>query len=342
MSTQSYRAMQATGNGRLELVERPLQDPQPGHVRLRVEACGVCHTDAAVVAGPFPGIVYPRVPGHEVVGRIDALGEGVTRWSLGQRVGIGFLGGHCGDCAPCRRGDFVNCPNQPSSGMSYDGGYAEAMIANQNGLVAVPDDLDAVDAAPLLCAGVTTFNALRRSSALAGQLVAIQGVGGLDHLGIQFARNMGFRVAAIARGTDKKALALKLGAHHYIDSEAEDAAAALRALGGASVILGTASNSPSMSPLVGGLAPRGQLLVVGGGEDPLTVHVLALVFGEKAIAGSITGSPIETEDTLDFSVLQNIRPMIETVPLEEAQSGYDRMMRNEARFRIVLVMDGSR
>src|SRR2546426_4527596 len=261
MST--YRAVQVTSPGKFELVNRPLLDPPAGKVRIRVEACGICHSDSVTVEELVPVITYPRVPGHEVVGKIDAIGEGVTGWRIGQRVGVGYLGGHCGVCIYCRRGDFVNCANQPWSGAHFDGGYAESMIAIPSGLVSIPDGLDAVDAAPLLCAGLTTFNALRRSSAEPGDLVAVLGIGGLGHLGVQFAVHMGFRVAAIARGAEKEPLAKQLGAHHYIDSKAGDPAAALQALGGAKVILATASDSKSMSELVGGLLPRGKMIVAG-------------------------------------------------------------------------------
>jgi alcohol dehydrogenase, propanol-preferring len=326
--------------GKLNLVELPIREPGPGQVRLRVEACGVCHSDAATVDGVLPGITYPRVPGHEVVGKIDALGEGVSDWKLGQRVGVGFLGGHCGRCPACRRGDFVNCTNQPVSGGHYDGGYAEVMLAIPSGLAAIPDSLSSVEAAPLLCAGLTTYNALRRSPARPGELIVIQGLGGLGHLGVQFAARMGFRVAAIARGAEKAALAKDLGAHHYIDSNAEDPAAALQALGGAKVILATASDSKSMSALIGGLARRGRMIVLGVGFDPIQVSPVQLLFGSLAVEGVLTGSPIDNEDTLAFSALQGIKPMIETMPLERAPDAYAKMMAGKARFRMVLTMNG--
>ena len=337
MST--YRAVQVTSPGKFELVNRPLLDPAPGKVRIRVEACGICHSDSVTVDALVPGITYPRVPGHEVVGKIDAIGEGVAGWKIGQRVGVGYLGGHCGVCIYCRRGDFVNCTNQPSSGAHFDGGYAESMIAIPSGLVSIPDGLNAVDAAPLLCAGLTTFNALRHSLAEPGDLVAVLGVGGLGHLGVQFARHMGFRVAAIARGAEKEPLAKQLGAHHYIDSKAGDPAAALQALGGAKVILATTSDSKSMTDLVGGLLPRGKLIVAGAPATPLEISPLLLIFGSRAVEGTLTGSSIQNEDTLAFSVLQNIKPMIETVPLEKAAEGYQRMSSNKARFRVVIVMN---
>jgi propanol-preferring alcohol dehydrogenase len=334
----TYRAVQVTSPGKMELVQRPLVDPAAGRVRLRVEACGICHTDSVTMDGLIPGIAYPRVPGHEVVGRIDALGEGVSGWKIGQRVGVGFLGGHCGVCTPCRRGDFVNCTNQPISGVHHDGGYAESMIAIPSGLASIPDDLGSADAAPLLCAGLTTYNALRHSTADPGDVVAVQGIGGLGHLGVQFAARMGFRVAAVARGAEKEPLARELGAHHYIDSQVGDPAAALQALGGAKVILATASDSKSMSALIGGLAPRGRMIVAGAGSSPIEVSPSHLLFGSRGIEGTLTGSAIDSEDTLAFSVLQGIKPMIETVPLEEAAEGYQRMLSNQARFRMVIVM----
>jgi D-arabinose 1-dehydrogenase-like Zn-dependent alcohol dehydrogenase len=333
----TYRAVQVSKPGRLEVVERELTAPPPGKVRIRVEACGVCHSDALTMEGQFPDIRYPRVPGHEVVGRIDALGEGVSAWKLGQRVGVGFLGGHCGRCSPCRRGDFVNCQNQPISGVADDGGYAEVMIADERALAAVPAELAPADAAPLLCAGVTTYNALRNSPARPGDLVAVQGIGGLGHLAVQFASRMGFRVAAVARGEEKQPLAHQLGAHHYIDSQAGDPAAALQALGGASVILATVTSGKAMAALIGGLRARGRMIVVGASPDPIEVAPAQLLFGTRAIEGALTGSPLDSEDTLAFSVLEGIRPRIETAPLEAAAEAYGKMMRNEARFRMVLV-----
>jgi D-arabinose 1-dehydrogenase-like Zn-dependent alcohol dehydrogenase len=334
---KTYRVVQVSKPGRLEVVEREVTAPPPGKVRIRVEACGVCHSDVLTVEGLSPDVRYPRVPGHEVVGKIDALGEGVSAWRLGQRVGVGFLAGHCGRCTPCRRGDFVNCQNQPVSGVADDGGYAEVMIADERALAAVPAELAPADAAPLLCAGVTTYNGLRNSPARPGDLVAVQGIGGLGHLGVQFANRMGFRVAAIARGADKEPLARELGAHHYVDSQGEDPAAALQALGGASVILATAASGKAMSSLIGGLRARGRMVVVGVGLDPIEVTPAQLVFGARAIEGSLTGSPIDSEDTLAFSVLEGVRPRIETVPLEAAAEAYGKMMRNEARFRMVLL-----
>jgi D-arabinose 1-dehydrogenase-like Zn-dependent alcohol dehydrogenase len=334
----TYRAVQVSKPGTLDVVERELQTPPPGQVRIRVEACGVCHSDALTVEGLAPGIRYPRVPGHEVVGKIDALGEGVSDWKVGQRVGVGFLGGHCGHCKPCRRGDFVNCENQPISGVASDGGYAEVMIADAHALAAVPDALAPADAAPLLCAGVTTYNALRNSPARPGDLVAVQGIGGLGHLAVQFANRMGFRVAAVARGAEKEQLAKQLGAHHYIDSQGEDPAAALQALGGAAAIVTTVTSGKAISSLIGGLRARGRMIVVGAAMDPIEVPSLQLLFGTRGIEGSLTGSPLDSEETLAFSVLQGVRPKIETLPLEAAADAYAKMMRNEARFRMILVM----
>jgi D-arabinose 1-dehydrogenase-like Zn-dependent alcohol dehydrogenase len=275
-----------------------------------------------------------------VVGRIDAVGAGVTEWTVGQRVGVGFLGGHCHVCPPCRRGDFLNCQRQPMTGVHVDGGYAEVVVAQASALVAIPDELSAVEAAPLLCAGITTFNALRKSTARAGDLVAIQGVGGLGHLGIQYARRMGFRVAAIARGDGKRELASQLGAHHYIDSTAQDAAAALKALGGARVIVATAASTGSMSSLVGGLAERGELVVAGvGGDAPIAIPGAPLLFGQLRVSGTLTGLPIEVEDALAFSTLQGVRAVTETAPLSDAARAYQRMVSNQARFRIVLTTD---
>jgi alcohol dehydrogenase, propanol-preferring len=338
MNKETYRAMQVTEPGKFELVERAVTQPPAGKVRIRIEACGVCHSDVITVQSFFPGISYPRVPGHEAVGKIDALGEGVSGWAVGQRVGVGYLSGPCFRCEFCRRGDFVNCENQGVTGVSSDGGYADVMIAGERGLVAIPDELSSADAAPLLCAGVTTCNALRNSPARPGDLVAIQGVGGLGHLAIQFARGMGFRVVAIGRGADKASLAVRLGASHYIDAGTEDPGTALLKMGGARVILATAASNKAMGPLVDGLRPRGRLIVVGVGDDgPIEVSPTPLVFGSRSIEGALTGSTIDTADTLVFSVLENIRPMIETVPLENAADAYARMMRGDARFRIVLL-----
>lgn len=333
----SYRAVEVSTPGVLKLVERPLVEPGSGQVRIRVEASGVCHSDTLTIEGTLPGITYPRVPGHEIAGYIEAVGAGVERWQVGQRVGVGWFGGECGHCEPCRRGDFVNCLNLIISGISTDGGYAEVVIAEARALASLPEHITAADAAPLLCAGVTTFNALRNARLRAGDLVAIQGIGGLGHLAVQFARRMGFHTVAIARGREKEMLARELGAHDYINSTEQDAAQTLLQMGGANAILATAASAKSMSPLVGGLAPRGKLIVVGASPEPLEVSVAQLIFGTKSIQGESVGTAIDEEDTLAFSALQSVRPLIEQVPLENAPEAYARMMRNEARFRIVLI-----
>jgi len=333
----TYRAIEATRPGTLNLVQRPLPEPGPGQVRLRVEACGVCHSDAATVEGGFPGISYPRVPGHEVVGRIDALGSGVQGWAVGQRVGVGFLAGSCGYCEFCRNGDLVNCKNQEYSGIHHDGGYAEVMLAKASGLVSIPDDLRSVDAAPLLCAGLTTFGALRNAPAKSGDLVAVFGIGGLGHLAVQYARHMGFEVAAISRGGDTAQLAKKLGAHHCIDSAASDPAAALQALGGAKVIVVTASGGKTIAETFKGLRPGGVSINLGAGPEPIQVASVDLIFGERKVAGSLTGNPATADATLRFSALGGVSAMIETVPLEEAPAAYAKMMAGKARFRMVLV-----
>jgi len=333
---KTYKAVEVAAPGKLRIVERPIPEPDKGQVLIRVEACGICHTDSLTVEGQFPGLSFPRVPGHEVAGRIEAVGSGASAWSAGQRVGVGFFGGYDGHCELCRRGDFINCKNLTVSGISVDGGYAEMMLADANAVVSLPDSLKAVDAGPLLCAGVTTYNALRNAPLRSGDLVAVQGVGGLGHLGIQFARRMGFRTVAIARGIEKEKLARELGASSYINAETEDPAAALQRMGGAKVILATAASSLSMGPLIAGLAPRGRLVVVGASAEPIQVDAVQLLFGARSIEGSLTGTAIDIEDTLAFSVAQNVRPIIEMVPLEHAAEAYARMMRNEARFRIVL------
>ncbi|MDC6379830.1 alcohol dehydrogenase catalytic domain-containing protein [Pseudomonas graminis] len=336
-SRTTYRAVVATAPGKLELVERPIPTPGPGQVRIEVEACGVCHSDSATVEG-FAGVPYPRVPGHEVVGRIDALGDGVQGWTVGQRVGVGFLAGEDGTCPSCRRGDAVTCQNPVITGMTTDGGYAEIMLAEARGLVQVPEDMDAAEAAPLLCAGLTTFNALRNSGAQAGDVVAIHGLGGLGHLGVQFARKMGFHTVAIARGANKAELALSLGAHRYIDATTEDVAAVLRSMGGARVVLGTAPTAQGMSQTIPGLSPRGQLVVVAVPSEPITVNATDLIFGARSVAGALTGTVADNEQTLAFASLQDIRPSIETFTLDQAQEAYDRMMRADVRLRAVLVM----
>ena len=339
----TYRAIEAYEPGKTRLIHRPVPEPGPGQVRIRVEACGICHTDAIVVGGvPVSGVTWPRVPGHEVVGRIEAVGEGVTLWNVGKRVGVGLFGGQCGHCEPCRRGDAINCQNPTYVGLTVDGGWADVLIAEEKALASVPDEISSEEAAPLLCAGVTTYNALRNAGLRAGDLVAVQGIGGLGHLGIQYARRMGFRVAAIARGSDKKELALKLGAHIYIDSVNQNSVEALQALGGAKAILATASSSESMGPLVPGLSARGTLIVAGADGQNVSVNSLALLFGGRVVKGVLTGTAIDEEDTLNFSVLTDIHPMIETFPLEKAAEAFGRMISNEARFRVVLTMENNR
>jgi alcohol dehydrogenase, propanol-preferring len=333
----TYKAVEVSAPGVLRVVERQVSEPGAGQVRIRVEACGICHTDAATVTGTYPGLTLPRVPGHEVIGRIEALGAGVSRWKIGQRVGVGLIAGEDGVCEPCRRGDMVNCQNPVVSGVTVDGGYAEVMIAEARGLVSIPDELGSAEAAPLLCAGITTYNALRNAGLRGGDLVAVQGIGGLGHLGAQFARQMGFHTVAIGRGGDKEKLAKDLGAHVYIDTAVDDAAALLQRMGGAKAILATAPSGDAMGPLVSGLAARGKLIVVGVPQDRMQLDAFPLVFGGRSVYGSLTGTAIETEDALAFSVLENIRPMIETVPLEEVADAYARMMQGKARFRMVLV-----
>jgi alcohol dehydrogenase, propanol-preferring len=335
-----YKAIQVTKPGEFAAVTRPLVDPGPGQVRIRVEACGVCHSDAGTVEGLFP-IDWPRVPGHEVVGRIDAVGSGVQGWTVGQRVGVGFLGGSCGYCEFCRNGDLVNCRNQGFTGIHSDGGYAEMMLAKSSGLVRIPADLSSVDAAPLLCAGLTTFSALRNAPAKAGDLVAVLGIGGLGHLGIQYARHMGFEVAAIARGPEKADLAKKLGAHHYIDSAAVDQVTALQELGGAQVILITASSGKTVSDTFKGLRPGGASIVVGVGPEPIENSGVDLIFGSRKLEGALTGNPGTADATLRFSVLSGVLAMIETTPLQQAAEAYAKMMAGKARFRMVLTMDST-
>jgi D-arabinose 1-dehydrogenase-like Zn-dependent alcohol dehydrogenase len=333
----TYKAVEVSAPGVLRVVERPISEPGPGQVRIRVEACGICHTDSATVNGVYPGLTLPRVPGHEVVGRIDALGSGVSRWKVGQRVGVGLIAGEDGTCEPCRRGDTVYCQNPVVSGVTVDGGYAEMMIAAARAIAYIPDELSSEDAAPLLCAGITTYNALRNAGLRGGDLVAVQGIGGLGHLGIQFARHMGFHTVAIGRGGDKEKLAKDLGAHVYIDTALDDAAAALQRMGGARAILATAPSGDSMGPLVSGLAVRGKLIVVGVPQDQIHLNAFPLVFGGRSVYGSLTGTAIDQEDTLAFSVQEKVRPIIETAPLEQAAEAYARMMQGKARFRMVLV-----
>jgi D-arabinose 1-dehydrogenase-like Zn-dependent alcohol dehydrogenase len=333
------RAMQVTKpGGPFELVERPVPEPGRGQVRIKVEACGICHSDVLVKDGQWPGLQYPRVPGHEIAGRVDAVGADVTTWTPGQRVGVGWHGGHCFVCDPCRRGDFILCRFGKITSLSFDGGYAEYMIAPSEAVAAMPDELPAAEGAPLLCAGITVYNPLRNSGARAGDVVAIQGIGGLGHLGIQCAHRMGFRTVAIGRGEDKEPLARKLGAHQYIDSGADAPAEALQKLGGARLILATAPDAKSMSALVDGLAPGGQLVVVGATPEPLSVSPLQLILARRSILGWPSGTAKDSEDVLQFSALTGVRPMIERYPLEEAEKAYDQMITGRARFRVVLTV----
>ena len=338
--TRMRAAQIAKPNGPFELVERPMPEPGPGAVRIRVEACGICHSDAFTKEGTFPGVTYPRVPGHEVAGVVDAVGDGAAPWQRGDRVAVGWHGGHCGHCESCRRGDFVTCQVAPQvPGITYDGGYADYMVAPAGALALIPDELSAVDAGPLMCAGITTFNALRHSGAGPGDVVAVLGIGGLGHLGVQFAARMGFRTVAIARGTDKEALARKLGASHYIDSRGQDPAAELMKLGGARVILATVTSGPAMTAVLGGLGLNGTLLIVGAAGEPIEVPPLLLIGGRRSVAGWPSGSSIDSQDTLRFSVLTGVRSMNEVYPLSKVAEAYDRMMSGQARFRVVLTPD---
>jgi D-arabinose 1-dehydrogenase-like Zn-dependent alcohol dehydrogenase len=326
-------------NAAFETVERDIPTPKGRQVRIKVQACGICHSDSITKLGAFPGIQFPRVPGHEVVGILDAVGAEVPEWKVGMRVGVGWHGGHCGHCKSCRRGDFLTCTTGQIPGISYDGGYAEYMIAPFEALAAVPDELSAVEAAPLLCAGITTFNALRHSGAGPGDLVAVLGIGGLGHLGVQFAAKMGCRTVAVARGTDKQPFARKLGAHHYIDSTSQNVAEELTKLGGAKVILATLTDAKSMGDAVTGLAVDGKLMVIGASMQPIEVSTLALILARRSISGWPSGTSKDSEDTLAFSVLSDIRALIETYPLPRAAEAYERMMSGKARFRVVLTME---
>ncbi len=320
------------------VVEREIPKPGANQVRIKVQACGVCHSDVVTKDGLLPGIQYPRVPGHEVVGLVDEVGAGVSEWKKGQRVGVGWHGGHDGTCLQCRRGDFMNCVNMKIPGVSYDGGYQQYMIAPMEALVTVPDSLKDAEAAPLLCAGITTFNALRHAGAMPPDLIAVQGIGGLGHLGIQFANKCGYKVAAIGRGSENEALAKKLGAHVYIDSQATNVVQELQKLGGAKAILATAPSGKSMSELIDGLGPNGRLMVIGAPFDPIEVSPVQLIFGSRTIEGWASGIATDSEDTLRFAELTGVRPMIETYPLEKAAEAYDRMMSGKAQFRVVLTM----
>jgi D-arabinose 1-dehydrogenase-like Zn-dependent alcohol dehydrogenase len=322
--------------GAFEIVERDVPEPQAGWVRVKVQACGICHSDSLVKEGLWPGIQYPRVPGHEVIGVVDAVGSGVGQWKTGQRVGIGWHGGNCGYCDNCRRGEFFACQvNLLVTGLSFDGGYADYMVAPAIALASVPDDLGAVDGAPLMCAGVTTFNALRNSGARPGDVVAVLGIGGLGHLGVQFAAKMGFKTVAIARGKDKEPLARKLGAIHYIDSQQKDPAAELKKLGGAKVVIATVTNAEAMSAVLGGLAPNGVLMVIGA-AGPLSVDPILLISGQRSVKGWYSGASIDSQDTLKFSALNGVASMNEIFPFDRVNEAYERMMSGKARFRVVL------
>jgi len=336
MATMKAMQVKQPG-GAFEEVELPIPEPDRGWVRVKVEACGICHSDMFVKENLFPGLEYPRIPGHEVVGTVDAVGEGVGKWRQGQRVGVGWHGGHCFNCEACRIGDFANCAEQKITGMAFDGGYAEYMVAPAEALAAVPDGLESAAAAPLLCAGITTFNALRNSGAGPGDLVAVQGVGGLGHLGIQYAARMGFRTVAVSGSSAKRELATQLGAHEYIDASAGDPGEALQKMGGARVVLATAPSSKALEPLLNGLGLHGRVMIVGVDNEPISVTPLQLVAGRHSLMGWPSGSSLGSEDTMNFSALTGVSAMIETFPLAEANEAYARMMENKARFRTVLV-----
>jgi len=323
-------------NGAFEVVSRDVRDPGPTEIRVRVEACGVCHSDAATKSGAYPGLTLPRVPGHEIAGRVDAVGANVTAWKVGDRVGVGWHGGHCFQCIPCRKGDFINCEKAQITGVTLDGGYAEYAVVPYEAAARIPDELDAAEAAPLLCAGVTTYNSMRNSGARPGDTVAVQGIGGLGHLALQYAARMGFRTVALSHGADKEALARELGAHEYVDTQKVGAAEGLKRLGGADLVLATAPHSAAIASTIDGLKPRGKLLIVGAALEPLQLSVLALLSG-KTIAGWPSGSAIDSEETMKFSTLTGVRARIEKFPLEKAEEAFGKVMSNRVRFRAVLV-----
>ena len=327
--------------GNFEIVEREIPQPGPGQVRVKVEACGICHSDALVKEGLWPGLQYPRVPGHEIAGRVDTLGEGVTNWKKGDRIGVGWHGGHDFVCDPCRRGDFAMCAQRKITGIDFDGGYAEYMIAPAAALAAIPDEVSAEEAGPFMCAGVTVFNALRHSGARAGDVVAVQGIGGLGHLGVQYARRMGFKTVALGRGKDKEPLARKLGAHHYIDGEAVDTVAELQKLGGAKVILATAPSAKAISSVVEGLGIDGKMLIPAAPGDPLGIGVLPLIMARRQIAGWYSGTARDSQDTLEFSAMSDVHPMIEKYPLSQVAEAYEQMESGKVRFRVVLTMENN-
>jgi len=340
VSNKMKAAQISKAGGNWELVERDIQEPRPGQVRVKIEASGICHSDSLVKEGTWPGLQYPRVPGHEIAGHIDALGDNVTTWAEGQRVGVGWHGGHCFVCKHCRRGDFSMCVNRKVTGLDFDGGYAEYVIVPASTLAAIPDEIPAEEAAPFMCAGVTVYNALRNSGARGGELVAVHGIGGLGHLGVQYARQMGFQTVAINRGNDKAELARKLGAHHYIDAKAQDVVAELQKLGGASVILATAPNAQAISPLVDGLGPDGKLLVPAAPAEPLSINVFSLIMGRRSVAGWYSGTAKDSQDTMEFSAVSGVHPMIEKYPLERVDEAYEQMHSGKVRFRVVLTLRG--
>jgi propanol-preferring alcohol dehydrogenase len=324
--------------GAFQLIQKQFPDPGPGQVRIRVQACGVCHSDSLTKEGIWPGLQFPRTPGHEVAGVLDAIGPDVPVFKVGQRVGLGWHGGHCNYCTPCRKGDFALCQNQPISGINFDGGYADYVIAPANAIALVPDDLNDIDAAPLLCAGITTFNALRNSGARTGDTVAILGIGGLGHLAVQYAAKAGYRTVAVARGQDKGPLAKQLGAHLYIDSTTQDPAKELQKLGGAQIILSTVTSAKALEWVIDGLAPAGKFIVVGAPDGPVVISPFPLLLGRRTVLGWPSGSGMDSEDTLNFSALSGVKPMNEVYPLEKAEEAYKRMMSGHARFRVVLSM----
>jgi NADPH2:quinone reductase len=336
MSDTMRAAVLPEAGAEFELVEREVPEPAPEEVRVAVEACGICHSDAFAKEGTYPGLSYPHVPGHEIAGRIDAVGEDVEGWSIGDRVGVGWHGGHCFTCDACRRGDFQQCENAEITGITYDGGYAEYTTVPSEALAAIPEDLVAADAAPLLCAGVTTYNALRNTDARPGDLVAVQGVGGLGHLGIQYAHAAGFETVALSRSPDKADLARELGADHFVDASEEDPAKRLRALGGADVILGTAPSSDAIESILGGIGTDGSVVLVGVPGEPVEANVQNLVATRGSVEGWASGHARDSQDTLEFSSLRDITPEIETYPLDDVATAYGRMIENEARFRVVL------
>jgi D-arabinose 1-dehydrogenase-like Zn-dependent alcohol dehydrogenase len=339
MSTKMKAAQISKAGGDWELVERDVPEPGPGQVRVKVEACGICHSDSLVKEGIWPGLQYPRVPGHEIAGRVDAVGANATSWAVGQRVGVGWHGGHCFVCEQCRRGDFAMCVNRKVTGIDFDGGYATHVIVPAAALAAIPDDLPAEEAGPFMCAGVTVFNALRNSGARAGEVVAVHGIGGLGHLGVQYARRMGFNTVAINRGKDKEELARQLGAQHYVDATAQDVVAELQKLGGASVILATAPNAQAISGLVDGLAPSGKLLIPAAPQEPLSINVFPLIMKRSSVAGCYSGTAKDSQDTLEFSALSGVHPMIEKYPLDRVAEAYEQMHSGKARFRVVLTVE---